>query len=68
MDISGTVCVPSVDKRLNNTAGFIRRQQVNTAALMPSFLGTVEPSDMPTLTTLVVGGEKISEDLIAKWA
>lgn len=65
---SGMVCVPSGEERLNDTAGFIRRHHVNTAALTPSFLSTVEPSDVPTLDTLVVGGERPSEELVAKWA
>lgn len=60
--------MPCDDERLNDTSGFIRRQHVNTAALTPSFLGAIEPSDVPTLQTLVVGGEKPSEELVARWA
>lgn len=60
--------MPCDDERLNDTAGFIRRQHVNTAALTPSFLSSIEPSDVPTLQTLVVGGEKPSEELVARWA
>lgn len=62
------MCVPCDDERLNDTAGFMRRQHVNTAALTPSFLSAIEPSDVPTLKTLVVGGEKPSEELLARWA
>ncbi|KAK4219674.1 acetyl-CoA synthetase-like protein [Rhypophila decipiens] len=64
----GKCCVPSEDERLNDTSSFIQRHQVNTAALTPSFLSVLEPSDVPSLATLIIGGEKISQELITKWA
>jgi amino acid adenylation domain-containing protein len=63
----GTVCVPSDTERLQQTAKFITAAKVNTALLTPSFVRTLSPAQVPTLTTLVVGGEAPAKDTLRTW-
>ncbi|XHF97288.1 hypothetical protein AWENTII_000881 [Aspergillus wentii] len=64
----GCVCVPSEDERLNDVAGAIRRMKVTWSFMTPSIASIIEPSSVPTLKILVVGGEKMSQEVITKWA
>lgn len=63
----GTICVPDELERLHGTADFINRAQATTAFLTPTFARTLEPSRIPTLKKLVVGGELIGKDTLDKW-
>ncbi|RGP71222.1 non-ribosomal peptide synthetase [Fusarium longipes] len=64
----GTVCVPSAEERMHDIAGFIRRMGVNWALLTPSVAQLLEPSLVPGLKTLVLGGEAMSRAHISTWA
>ncbi|KAI9370294.1 Nonribosomal peptide synthetase 13 [Aspergillus egyptiacus] len=64
----GAVCVPSEFDRMNNLAGFIRGFQVNWAFLTPSTARALEPADLPSLTTLVLGGEAVTHESVDAWA
>ncbi|KAF5689247.1 non-ribosomal peptide synthetase [Fusarium circinatum] len=64
----GTVCVPSSDERLHDLAGSINRMNVNWALLTPSVAQLLQPSLVPSLKTLVLGGEAMSSAHISSWA
>ncbi|KAF4968548.1 hypothetical protein FZEAL_10377 [Fusarium zealandicum] len=64
----GTVCVPSDAERIDDVAGSINRLQVNWALLTPSVAQLIQPSLVPGLKTLVLGGEAMSSAHIASWA
>ncbi|KAI7760061.1 hypothetical protein LZL87_012432 [Fusarium oxysporum] len=64
----GTVCVPSTDERLHDLAGAINRMNVNWALLTPSVAQLLQPSLVPGLETLVLGGEAMSSAHISSWA
>ncbi|KAJ5429495.1 AMP-dependent synthetase/ligase [Penicillium cf. griseofulvum] len=66
--VGGTICVPSEDDRLNDVAGAIRRLNVTWTFLTPSIASIIEPSSVPSLKHLVCGGEKMSNEVITKWA
>ena len=66
--IGGCVCVPSDDDRLNNIAGVITDMKVSWTLLTPSFIQLVQPSSIPTLRTLVLGGENMSQNHLTSWA
>ncbi|CAG8122380.1 unnamed protein product [Penicillium salamii] len=66
--VGGTICVPSEDDRLNDVAGAIRRLNVTWTFLTPSIASIIEPSAVPSLKHLVCGGEKMSKEVITKWA
>ncbi|RYP75268.1 hypothetical protein DL771_002488 [Monosporascus sp. 5C6A] len=63
----GCVCVPSDEVRWNGFAGFIRDTRVNSAFLTPSFVRTIKPAEVPSLSLLVVGGESSSQDILDVW-
>ncbi|KAF4966173.1 hypothetical protein FSARC_6132 [Fusarium sarcochroum] len=64
----GTVCVPSDDERIHDIAGAINRMGVNWALLTPSVAQLIQPSLVPGLKTLVLGGEAMSSAHISTWA
>ena len=66
--IGGTICVPSDEDRLNNIAGVITDMKVSWTLLTPSFIQLVQPSSIPTLRTLVLGGENMSQSHLTTWA
>ncbi|KAK9848977.1 AMP-dependent synthetase/ligase [Penicillium brevicompactum] len=66
--VGGTICVPSEDDRLNDVSGAIRRLNVTWTFLTPSIASIIEPSSVPSLKHLVCGGEKMSNEVITKWA
>lgn len=64
----GCICVPSEDERINDTSGAINRLNCNYAFLTPTVAGMVEPSSVPGLRTLILGGELLTSDNIHRWA
>ncbi|MDV8067784.1 amino acid adenylation domain-containing protein [Rhodococcus sp. IEGM 1366] len=44
------------------------RERVSHVALTPTVLGTIDPSGLEDLSTVVVGGEVCSPELVARWA
>nr|ABF29402.1 nonribosomal peptide synthetase [Xylaria sp. BCC 1067] len=64
----GCLCVASEHDRINNLASFICDQRVNLAILTPSTLSLMEPEDVPTVKSLVSGGEALTRDVVNRWA
>ncbi|KAF2475447.1 acetyl-CoA synthetase-like protein [Lindgomyces ingoldianus] len=67
LTVGATVCVPSEDDRMNDLAGAIHRMNATWCFLTPSVLGTMKPERVPSLKTLVVGGELVPDSVITKW-
>nr|POF14188.1 nonribosomal peptide synthetase easa [Quercus suber] len=63
----GAVCVPAESQRLQNIAEFITSTRVNVAMLTPSFANTFTPTEVPTLRTLVLGGEAPTQAVLNTW-
>jgi amino acid adenylation domain-containing protein len=64
----GCICIPSEFERLNDIAPFINKHNVDWALFTPSFLALLEPSSVPGLKTIVLGGEAISQENVNTWA
>lgn len=64
----GCVCVPSDEERLNDLAGAITRMGANLISCTPSVTSTLDPSSVPTLKTIINGGEKLTESQITRWS
>ncbi|CAG8152933.1 unnamed protein product [Penicillium olsonii] len=64
----GSVCIPTEAERLNNIPKSIKEMEVNTLVAVPSVLKLLSPEEIPTVKTLVVGGEKLTQSLIEIWA
>ncbi|KAE8360869.1 hypothetical protein BDV27DRAFT_161245 [Aspergillus caelatus] len=63
-----TLCIPSEFERKNALAETIRRFQANWAFLTPSTVQTLQPSEVPCLSTLVLGGEAVTRENVDVWA
>ncbi|KAK0701263.1 hypothetical protein B0H67DRAFT_650496 [Lasiosphaeris hirsuta] len=67
LQFGGCVCMPSEEERLGDVAGAMRKMDVNYTFLPPRVLPTLNPSDVPGLRTLVVGGEATQAEHIEPW-
>ncbi|PKY04560.1 acetyl-CoA synthetase-like protein, partial [Aspergillus campestris IBT 28561] len=63
----GCICIPSDAERVTDLAESISRMGVNFADLTPSVLRSLSPADVPSIQTLVLGGETMSKTIIEKW-
>ncbi|KAJ5185257.1 hypothetical protein N7491_006873 [Penicillium cf. griseofulvum] len=63
----GCVCMPTEAERLNNIPKAIREMEANAMLAVPSVLKLLCPEEIPTVKTLVVGGEKLTKSLIDIW-
>ncbi|KAI9848835.1 MAG: NRPS [Sclerophora amabilis] len=64
----GCICVPSEDDKMNDLAGVINRMNVNCAYLTPTVASLLQPSDVPNLKTLALGGEAVRQDNVSLWS
>lgn len=65
--VGGCVCVPSEEIRLSGITGFMCDKKVNFAFFTPSFSRMISPDSVPTLKTLIVGGEKLTREDVDRW-
>ncbi|KAK2778742.1 hc-toxin synthetase [Colletotrichum kahawae] len=63
----GTVCVPTEKQRVEGIPDFVKEMNVSLSLLTPSVARLLAPSDVPSLKTLVLGGEAPDEPLITRW-
>ena len=64
----GCICVPSDAERMSDIAGFITRMKINTSFMTPSLVRILTPEQIPTMETLILGGEALGQDNINTWA
>ncbi|KAM7211069.1 hypothetical protein V8F06_013547 [Rhypophila decipiens] len=64
----GCICIPSDEERLNDLPGAMRKLRVNWADLTPTVARMLTPINVPSLKTLVLGGEALTQDIIDTWA
>lgn len=64
----GCLCIPSELDRMSNLEAFIREHEVNWATLTPSASSLLKPSEVPSLKTLVLGGEPLTASVVDRWA
>ena len=63
----GCICVPSEQERLRDLAGAMNRMGVNWSFLTPKVASTLSPSDVPTLKSILLGGEAVSIEDVRPW-
>ena len=64
----GTVCIPSESERQTDFEAAFSKYKANTADLTPSLINALSRKAMPTLRTLISGGEAISQEAMRAWA
>ncbi|KAL8654006.1 MAG: hypothetical protein Q9210_001767, partial [Variospora velana] len=68
LTLGATVCVPNNEAKMTDLASAINSLQATWAFLTPSVANLIEPAAVPSLKTLVCGGEAMSQENILKWA
>jgi amino acid adenylation domain-containing protein len=68
LTLGASICVPTADDRLNNLGNTMARMRVTWAFLTPSVANLVNPESVPTLKTLVCGGEAMLAQTVSQWA
>ena len=63
----GCVCVPSEHDRLNNLADAVNKLQANFMDITPTVATFLEPSEVPTLRRLALGGEAVTKRVVDIW-
>ena len=61
------MCIPSEEERLNDVEAAIRRMGVNVTILSPSFIKVLSPENIPSVHTMILGGESTPEREIRRW-
>ena len=68
LTFGGCICIASDLQRRNNIAQAMKEMDVNLACFTPTFVKSLVHSDVPTLKTLIMGGEAIGRDTIDYWS
>lgn len=63
----GCVCVPTDAERMNDLARFVDDLRVDWAFFTPSFVALLRPDAVPTLRTVVLGGEAMRAEDVGVW-
>ncbi|GIC93737.1 nonribosomal peptide synthetase ftmA [Aspergillus udagawae] len=66
--VGGCICVPSEFERMNQLAESIEKYGTNWSFMTPSVAQTLNPAEVPSLTTLVLGGEAVTQEHVDGWA
>ena len=64
----GTVCIPDENERLNDISKVINDMQITWAALTPTFVRFLAPSMVPTMATIILMGEAMSQANLETWS
>lgn len=64
----GCICIPDENDRQQNLTNAMIRLEVNWALLTPSLARTLNPSEIPSLDTLVLGSEACRPSDLVQWA
>ncbi|KAK8091788.1 nonribosomal peptide synthase Pes1 [Apiospora hydei] len=67
LHFGGCICIPTEHERMNNLAQFIRDFKCDWAFFTPSFVRLLKPEDIPSMTTVVLGGEALNQECIDVW-
>ena len=64
----GCICIPSEEERRHGIVKVIRSLRADHAIFTPSFAGVIDPTEVPTIKTMSVGGEALPQERIQRWA
>lgn len=66
--VGGCICIPSDDERREDIQGAVARMKVNWSLLTPTVARLLQSVDLPSLKTLVLGGEGLSKSDVETWS
>ncbi len=65
--VGGCVCVPHDEERINDVEGAMRRLKVNVLNITPAVARLINPSVIPPLDLIMLGGEKLDALDVTQW-
>ncbi|GAB1202671.1 hypothetical protein APSETT445_001292 [Aspergillus pseudonomiae] len=68
LSTGGTLCMAPPDKMQSDLPGVINAMSARQAILTPTVAKLLDPSEVPSFETLIVGGEPLTSDVIARWS
>ena len=68
LTVGGCICIPSEQAYEAGIASMIQEAKPNWASLTPSVARLMEPGDVPSLETLALVGEPLSQEDVKTWA
>ncbi|KAK7999799.1 acetyl-CoA synthetase-like protein [Apiospora arundinis] len=68
LSAGGCLHIPSEYDRMNNLSLFIHDQRVNWAIVIPSTMRVLEAKQLPSLSTIILGGEPVTRMIVDEWA
>lgn len=66
--VGACICISSREPKAEGLADVITRTRATWAFLTPSVVKLIRPSDVPSLKTLMLGGEALSQESIQVWS
>lgn len=66
--VGGCVCIPSEFDRSNDIGSAIKQLRVDFLQFTPSVIRLLHPDDVPSVKTVVLGGETMSQAEVDTWA
>ena len=67
LTIGACVCIPNNEEKMTDLASAFNSVRPTWSFLTPSVASLIQPSDVPSLKILVVGGEAVTEENVIKW-
>lgn len=67
LSTGGTLCMAPMDKLLSDLAGCMTRMHVRQTAITPTVASLVQPSEVPSLETLILAGEQVPQTVVDTW-
>lgn len=68
LSTGGTLCMAPSDKMQSDLSGVINEMNAHQAILTPTVARLMDPDEIPSFHTLIVGGEPLTPDIIARWS
>lgn len=69
IEVGGCMCIPrDEDRTSSDVTAFISRSRANWAGTTPSFASLLDPSSLPTVKALCLGGEALSASVVEAWS
>lgn len=68
LSTGGTLCMAPPDKMQSNLQSVINAMSAKQAILTPTVAKLLDPSEVPSFETLIVGGEPLTSDVIDLWS
>lgn len=65
--VGGCVCVPHDEERINDVEGAMKRLKVNLVNITPAVARLINPSAIPSLDLLLLGGDKLNASDVTQW-